>query len=165
MINMETFRLIVSFFAATGAGLMAGIFFIFSNTIMRSLGKLPPADGMAAMRSVNSTIVNPFFLLIFLGTGFLCAALVIVSIIKWDSPGSALLLAGAAAYLLGSILVTMVFNVPMNNALEAASLNDPSSISLWQDYLARWTMWNHVRTGLSIVSTALVIVSIWLQKE
>ncbi|MEZ5424226.1 MAG: anthrone oxygenase family protein [Pyrinomonadaceae bacterium] len=161
---MEALKLIVSFLAAVGAGLMAGIFLIFSNTIMRSLGKLPPAEGMAAMRSINSTIVNPLFLLVFLGTGLLCAALVMVSLIKWDSPGSALLLAGAGTYLLGSILVTVVFNVPMNNALETASLNDPSSISLWQDYLTRWTMWNHVRTVCSIISSVALIAFFWLRR-
>lgn len=154
-----------SLLAALGAGLMAGIFFIFSNTIMRSLAKLPPTDGMIAMRSLNVTIVNPLFLLIFMGTGVVCLALLIISLVNWHAPGSVLVLVGAIAYLLGSIVVTIAFNVPMNDALAAAQIGDPASLSLWQDYLSRWTMWNHVRTVCCIVSTACLITALWVGRR
>ncbi len=35
--------------AAVGSGLMAGLFFVFSNFAMRALGRIPTPGGMSAM--------------------------------------------------------------------------------------------------------------------
>ena len=56
------------FLSALGSGLMAGLFFIFSVCIMTALGRLAPANGIAAMQSINVTILNGFFLTVFMGT-------------------------------------------------------------------------------------------------
>ncbi len=45
----------LTFAAAIGSGLMAGLFFVFSVTVMTALGKLPAPAGIAAMQSINST--------------------------------------------------------------------------------------------------------------
>ena len=62
--------------------------------------------------------------------------------------------------LVGMFIVTMIFNVPLNNALAAT---DPASIeaaSLWARYLTDWVFWNHVRTVASTVACALFIYAI-----
>lgn len=53
----------------------------------------------------------------FLGTAVGCVALIISSIFGWDKPGAALTLAGGVLYLVGTLLVTMICNVPRNDAL------------------------------------------------
>lgn len=58
----------LTLFAAIGSGLMAGIFFAFSVFVMTALNRLPPAQGIAAMQFINVTILNPLFLLTFMGT-------------------------------------------------------------------------------------------------
>ncbi len=83
--------------AAVGAGLNAGLFFIFSNTIMRSLNRLPAAGAVAAMNGINAVIQNPLFFLVFFGTALLCLALLVGQL---DSP---LVVLGALLYLVGSL--------------------------------------------------------------
>src|SRR5690606_28980359 len=43
--------------AALGCALMAGLFFAFSVAVMRALGALPAAQGIAAMQSINAVIL------------------------------------------------------------------------------------------------------------
>jgi uncharacterized membrane protein len=96
---------------------VAGIFFAFSNFVMKSLGRLPPAQGIAAMQNINVDVINGGFMLAFMGTALCCLAVAISCFFAWNKPGSPYLLAGSLFYLVGTILVTMVFNVPLINAL------------------------------------------------
>ena len=146
--------------AALGSGIMGGLFFVFSNTIMAAFGKLPPTNGIAAMNSINATILNGAFLAVFMGTAALSVALLVGWLFGWMPSGGTFALAGALVYLIGIIGVTMVFNVPMNNALAAVQADSPEGAHLWQDYLARWTMWNHVRTVAGVAGSALFILAL-----
>jgi uncharacterized membrane protein len=151
---------LVALVAALGSGLMAGFFFAFSVCVMKALGKLPPEEGMAAMQSINVVVINPVFLTVFLGTGVACAVGIFGSVTRWQDPGAAYVLAGSALYLLGSILVTMVFNVPRNNALAALMPASAEGAKLWASYLSSWTAWNHVRTIGSLVAAALLTLGL-----
>ena len=115
----------VRFSSAIGCGLMAGLFFAFSVAIMRALSRLPPADGMAAMQSINIAILNPVFLAGFFGIAGLCLVVLVSSLSRWHEAGAVWFVAGAALYLVGVALVTIVFNVSMNNALASAASADP----------------------------------------
>jgi uncharacterized membrane protein len=44
---------------ALGCGLVAGVFFAFSSFVMPALKRLPPAQGIAAMQSINKLAVTP----------------------------------------------------------------------------------------------------------
>jgi len=150
---------IVTLAAALGAGIMGGLFFIFSNTIMASFAKLTPAQGIAAMNSINVTILNGTFLSIFMGTALLCVALIVGWFLGWIPSGSLFTLAAALVYLVGIIGVTIIFNVPMNDTLATMQPDSTQGVELWQDYLTRWTMWNHVRTVAGIMSSGLFILA------
>jgi uncharacterized membrane protein len=140
--------------AICGCGLMAGLFFVFSVAVMRALGQLPPERGMAAMQSINSTILNPIFLLVFMGTAAICALLLVLSLLNRQLPGSTYVLAGSLLYLTGGLLVTIAVNVPMNDALAAAHPGSPEGAQLWVSYLTNWTAWNHVRAVACLGATA-----------
>ena len=146
----------ITLLAALGSGLIAGVFFIFSVAIMRALERVP--GGMAAMQSINVVILNPMFLGVFMGTALLCVLIAILSVVRWDDSGSVWLLAGALLYLVGSIGVTMIFNVPLNNALMAATPENADAV--WKNYLSTWTMWNHVRTVASLAASASFIIGL-----
>ncbi len=150
----------VTFVAALGCGLVAGIFFAFSSFVMAGLGRLPSDHGIAAMNSINVTVINPTFFLAFFGTGLLCLLLAAGSYLWWDQTSGKLLLAAAAIYLVGCIGVTMAFNVPLNNALAAVPSGTPQATALWAHYLDRWTAWNTVRTVAPLVSAALFIAAL-----
>ena len=151
---IDSLRFALTLFAALGCGLMAGLFFAFSVSVMKALARLTPAQGIAAMQAINVAILNPVFLAVFLGTAVVSVLAIIVSFLRWNTPGALYLLAGGALYLIGNILVTAVFNVPMNNALDSMAPADPGSASLWADYLSSWTAWNHVRTITAVSAMA-----------
>jgi uncharacterized membrane protein len=157
--TIERVQFAVTVVTALGCALMAGLFFAFSVSVMRALARRPPAEGMAAMQSINVAILNPVFLSVFLGTAVACVLVVIASLLRWHEPGAAYLLLGGALYLVGTFLVTMAINVPMNNALEAAVPTDPAAASLWSDYVTRWTLWNHVRAATSFAATASLVIA------
>lgn len=142
--------------ALVGCGLMAGLFFVFSVSVMRALAQLPPEQGMAAMQAINVSIVNPVFLVVFLGTPVACAWVLVSAVIQRHAPGAWYLIGGSVCYLVGALLVTALVNVPMNNALAAANPTNPDSARLWATYLTNWTIWNHVRTVASLVATILL---------
>lgn len=156
---------IVSVLCALGAGLTAGIFYAFSTFVMAALGRLPPAEGIAAMNAINVTVINPWFMAVFVGTPLLCVAAALLAFVNWSAPGSFYILAAALLYVAGSFLVTMLFNVPLNTALAAAVPTSTDGVALWTRYLSEWTFWNHVRTAAPLAATALFIVGLLLQKN
>jgi len=160
MIMMQNLILGLLWFSAIGCGLLAGLYFAFSTFIMTALGRIGQAAGIAAMNAINVTIVQSLFMPLFLGTTATSAALAIVALFRWGEPGAMAMVASGALYVLGMFVVTMMFNVPLNNALAAADPASSEAAPLWARYLADWTMWNHVRTISSTVACALFIAAI-----
>ena len=158
MINHVTFVLI--FAAAIGSGLVAGIFFAFSSFVMAALGRLPSDHGIAAMNAINVTVINPAFFLAFFGTGVVCVAAAVASAFRWTTGSGVLVVLAAVLYLVGCIGVTMVRNVPLNNALAAVLPGTPEAAALWTRYLSEWTLWNTVRTIVPALSAILFTIAL-----
>jgi len=142
-------------FAALGCGLVAGVFFAFSTFVMSALARLQPKAGITAMQSINITAINPLFMMALFGTGAACLFLIASSLSNWQQPGAIYLLVGSLLYLIGTVLVTIVFNVPLNNALATAKPDSAEGATLWASYLTNWTFWNHVRTVTALAAAAL----------
>ena len=147
-------------FSALGCGLIAGVFFAFSTFVMSALARLQPSQGIAAMQSINITVINPWFMAAFLGTAAACIFLAISSLLKWHQPGAAYLLLGSLLYLVGTVGVTIVFNVPLNDALATVKPDSPEGVNLWASYLANWTNWNHVRTAAALAAAASFTIAL-----
>ena len=143
--------------SALGCGLLAGVFFGFSSFVMKALARLPPAQGIAAMQSINVMAVRPGFLAVFLGTGLASLALAVSAVLNWHAPGALYRLLGSLLYLIGGFLVTIVFNVPRNDALAAVDPESPEGAELWRSYVRGWTAWNHVRTAACLSAAALLM--------
>lgn len=140
--------------ATVGSGLTAGLFFIFSNTIMRAFDDLPAPGAVAAMNSINRVILNPVFFVVFFGTALLCLVLLVGQL---DSPP---IVAGSLLYLIGTIGVTMVCNVPLNDQLARISPTADDMESQWKKYRGPWTRWNHVRTVACLLATVAFVTEI-----
>lgn len=126
---------------------------------MPALGRLEPAEGIAAMQTINAVVMNPWFGLAFFGTAAL--ALVLAGFALFNGgPAAGWLLAGSALYLIGVIVVTIAFNVPLNDALAAVSAESEESATLWTRYLSVWTTWNHVRTIAPLAALACYIMAL-----
>jgi uncharacterized membrane protein len=139
---------------ALGCGLVAGVFFAFSTFVMSALARLQPTQGITAMQSINITVINPLFMVAFFGTGVSCLLLAIYSLSKWHHPGVAYVLIGSLLYLVGTVLVTIMFNVPLNEALAKIKPDSIDGANLWASYLTNWTFWNHIRAIAAFVAAA-----------
>ena len=160
---MDQLFILLVILCALGSGAIGGVFFAFSNFVMPALARLAPAEGIHAMQAINVTVLNRLFLGTFMGTGLLSIAAIIVALLRWEGPSSICVVLGGATYVLGSILVTMRGNVPLNNALMRITQADALGEATWRSYVRDWTRWNHVRTIACFVAMALFIVAAVLQ--
>ena len=151
---MDTVVTTLTLFTLLGAALMAGVFYAFSTFVMKALASVPAAAGMAAMQSINVVVINAQFLAVFFGAALTSILLVIMVIYDWQS-GSAWLVGGGLFYVVGTFLVTIACNVPLNRQLASASAQDKNGQDVWAHYLQRWTWWNHVRTVAAVIATGL----------
>jgi len=139
---------------------MAGVFFAFSISVMSGLAKLPPAEGIAAMQAINVAIVNPVFLIVFLGTTIGCLVMIISGLRDRSAPGAMNMLIGGLLYVVGSMLVTAIFNIPKNNQLATVNASETEGLKAWSEYLMTWTIWNHVRGVAALLATALLALGV-----
>ena len=151
---------VMLWFAVIAVGLMAGVYFTFSSFVMRSLDTIEKPLGMIAMQEINRVILRSVFLPIFFASSAVCAALAVVAIVGGPSTGSTAMLAGSAIYVAGMFVVTVVRNVPLNNALEATAARGPDGEAMWRRYMQRWTVWNHVRTLSCMASLAMLVLAL-----
>jgi uncharacterized membrane protein len=145
--------------ALLGAALVGGIFFAFSNFIMRALETVPGPGGLQAMQSINVKVLNPGFLGLFMGTALVFLGLAIIALLDWRADHSPYLLGAATAYLGGTWVVTIVGNVPLNNRLAAQRVDEDTASSVWKDYVQRWTRLNSQRAGSAILASFLLLMA------
>ena len=155
---LDQLVLLLTFVAALGSALVGGVFFAFSNFVMKALALLDPPCGVAAMQSINRVVLNPLFLSVFMGTGAVCLLLMVRAVLRWQDPAAVFLLSGGGIYLIGNIVVTMAFNVPRNDSLARVDPASAAAAQPWRDYLVGWTRWNHVRTITALGAAALLML-------
>lgn len=139
---------VLTLLTALGCGLVGGVLMAFSDFIIPALERVAPEPAVAAMRGINARARQSWFLGVLAVTAVLNVALIVVALMRWQMPDSALLLLGAALYLLGTVLVSLVCNAPRNDALARDAAQ-------WPDYVAHWTRWNHVRAASALSAAAL----------
>jgi uncharacterized membrane protein len=151
---MDGLLFALTLIAALGCGLVAGVFFAFSTFVMKGLGRLPEAQGMAAMQAINVAAPSFAFMLALFGTALVCVALVAWGLVELGEPFGPYLLAGGVLYLAGVIALTIGYHVPRNNALAAADPHAADGARLWARYHREWTAWNHMRTATALAAAA-----------
>ena len=145
--------------AALSSGLMAGVYFAFSGFIMKAFDKIETAQSVAAMNAINEVILRSWFMPVFFGSSIISFLLVVVAFVYWGEAGAGPALIAGMIYVAGMFVCTVVFNVPLNNALAQVGPDSTDAHQIWSNYLRNWTMWNHLRTISSLVTCALCI---WL---
>jgi uncharacterized membrane protein len=149
--------------AAVSTAAVGGLFYAFSTFVMKGLDRTQPGEAITAMRGINAEAqANGPFLMLFVGSALLALGVGIAAALRLAQPGSGYVLAGAVLGLV-AFLVTMAFNVPLNNRLDAvdpAGLSAADALRDWQAYLVPWTNWNHVRTVAPLVGSVLMVVGL-----
>jgi uncharacterized membrane protein len=153
VVTVDGWLLTLTRAGALGAGLMAGFFFAYSNGVMPALKKLPADQGALAMQTINRDVQNPLFLLIFMGSTLVAAAIAVSTAWTWDESAAGLRLAGGGVFVIGNFLLTMAYNVPRNDRLD-------ESAGYWTTYLDQWVPANHVRTVTCVAACVMLVVAL-----
>lgn len=148
--------------AAIGSGMVAGVLFAFSAFVMKALNRLSAEQSIAAMQSINITVLNPLFSVLFFGTGLISLFILITSFNRWNEPDAIYLLVGSASYLI-ALFITGAFNVPLNNKLAVVNPAANDGTQKWGSFVAKWMIWNHIRTLACVASSAFLIIAFHLQ--
>lgn len=146
-------------------GLMAGFFYAFSICVMDALARRPPAQAMAAMQAINAVVLNRRlpqvpFLPVFVGAAPLSLLTAALAFAAAPLRVALWLAAASLLYCAGTFAVTVIRNVPMNEALARTDPQAAGAEAAWRDYLARWTRWNHVRSLAALASLACALMAL-----
>ncbi len=160
----STWFFILTQFSVIACGLVSGVFLTFSDFVMRSLDGAKTAAGVEVMQVINREVFRSVFMVLLLGMSALSPVLVGYAYFFVAGSASTLIMTGGALYLAGVFVVSLVFNVPMNNRLEAKDFAGPEAATYWTNtYFPRWTFWNAVRAIASAGSAICFLVAcVWL---
>ena len=79
---------------------------------------------------------------------------------SWGEQPTALVIAGGALYIVGTIGVTIARNVPLNDRLATLHPNGADAAGRWEEYVAKWTAWNHLRTAAALAAAATLTIAL-----
>lgn len=148
-------------------GLSAGLFYAWSVSVIPGTKKVPDLTYLETMQSINRAILNPAFFLVFFGSMVLLSISTVYEYHghRWSF---AFILIATILYLCGTIGVTGLGNVPLNNQLEALSI-DQMSVEELKDlrtfYENRWNRLHLIRTLFAVSSFILSILALTLAKS
>ena len=148
--------------STTLTGLMAGLFFAWSVSVTPGLKNLSNAEFVASFQSMNRAILNPVFLSAFVGAAIASIVTCFFYFKGWGDLSFLLLLGAALLYVIGVFGVTMLFNVPLNNLLDAVDLKtaNPQQLEEFRRSFEKpWNSYNTVRTICSFLSLLLSVVA------
>jgi uncharacterized membrane protein len=157
---MNGYLFVLTLLAALGCAMMAGVFFAFSAFVMKALARLPAEQGVAAMQAINVAAISFAFMAALFGTAVACGALTVWALFAWDERFAPFLLAGSALYLIGTILLTIAYHVPRNEALATLEPHSAEAESHWKRYLSGWTAWNHLRAATALAAAATLTIAL-----
>jgi uncharacterized membrane protein len=144
--------------ATVATGLQAGTYYTWASGVMPGLARTDDRTFVAAMQQMNVAIVNPVFMLTFLGAPLLAGA----ALATGSSTARPWLIAGLALAV-STVVITGALNVPLNNALEAAGSVDRIAdlAAVRADFEDSWVRWNIARTVTSTVASACLAWAAW----
>ncbi|NOX83911.1 MAG: DUF1772 domain-containing protein [Alphaproteobacteria bacterium] len=161
---IATWYIVLCAFSAIACAIIAGVFLTFSDFVMRSLNKADGIAGVEVMQIINREVFRTVFMVLLIGMAPLSLALIGYTYFNVSGLASLFIISAGASYIFGVFAVTLAFNVPMNNRLDAYDPASPEASAYWAArYYPRWTAWNHIRTIASAVAaTCFLLGSIWL---
>lgn len=159
---MTLMQAIVLVAATVATGLVAGLFFAFTYSVMRGLGRTDDGTAVQAMRAINAAILNVWFLGIFAGALVL---LIIAALLMWSefAVGALTALLVALVGYLATLAITGRVHVPLNVALAAARVDTAADLHRARaGFERRWARWNTVRTLTSVAAFVAAALSLLL---
>lgn len=139
---MEQLSQILGLYGMVYLWLIAGIFFAFSDFVMKSLNRMEETAAIEAMQSINLWVYRSFFMI---GL-YTMVPVSLFGIFNWAfNAGDPLFAMGGAAYLIGVIIVSGLGNIPLNEKLAKLPSGDLATKKFWVHYVQKWSALNHLR--------------------
>ena len=124
---------------------------------MWGLDTVDPRVAIAAMQAMNASVRNAVFAPAFFGTPLILLITSAAALVAGARASAVWFALGGVIYAGGGLILTMMINVPMNEAL--ALIDIPQDIEaaqmIWSDYSPDWQYWNTIRTFFSGIALAL----------
>lgn len=147
------------------SGAIFGFFYAWVCSTMWGLDAADPRVAIPAMQAMNASVRNAVFAPAFFATPFVLFVTALLA--RAANQSLAMLSFGVAglAYLFGGLILTMMVNIPMNEALAAVVVPPtlPEAEAVWAAYSPAWQDWNTVRTlvaGLTLLLTGTCIATL-----
>ncbi|MFE3442103.1 DUF1772 domain-containing protein [Nocardia sp. NPDC059180] len=155
---MSVGRIVALVAATVATGLIAGVFYAYAISVMPALARMDDRAVIETMQKINVVIINPAFMIGFLGTvGF--TALAALLHLGADRRMTLIWIGVALALNVIAFAVTAGLNVPLNDQLAAAG--DPAAITdlaaVRAQFESDWVRWNIVRAVLHTL--AFIVLS------
>lgn len=151
----------VTLIAATvGNGLLAGLFFAFARAVTPALRTVDDRNYVTTFRAINSAILNPTFLFVFLATPLVTVVAAVLHLDPVHRAGLPWLLAGLACSV-ATFGITVSANVPLNRRLDEAPVDtDAHRTTARGSFERRWNQWNVARTLTGITALTLLAIAV-----
>ena len=142
---------------------VAGVFLAFSDFVMTSLAKTEPAGAIQSMQIINREVFRTVFMVLLLGMSAVSPVIVVYAIGTEIGDARNWIVAAGTLYFVGTFIVTLVFNVPMNNRLDRMQFDSNEAAAYWLHYVPNWRFWNWVRAiAAALASLCLLIATVIL---
>ena len=160
-------KTIVLFGSLILTGLSAGFFYAWSVSVIPGTQNVINTTYLETMQSINRAILNPAFFLIFFGS---IVFLSIGSIYQFHTNKITfwLMLTASATYLIGTVGVTALGNVPLNNQLDLLNLSELTSDKLTQFrkfYENKWNRLHFIRTFFAVCSFLFTVLAVFTDSK
>jgi uncharacterized membrane protein len=159
---------IILVFAIFLTGIMAGIFFTWSNAVKPGIGKLSDLEYLNALQSMNRVILNGAFLIVFVGAIIAVALVPLFHFHLYPKNIFWLFICILLIYWIGVFGITVFGNIPLNEILDKTNLE---TITLEEIKALRstienkWNNFNLIRSISSGITFLLLIFSILLSNK
>ena len=124
---------VVTIVAATGAGVMGGVYAAFSTIVMPALRRLPADRAVAAMQAMNRTAPAPWVVLGLLGAGGACTALAVQALGDLGDVGARWRLVGSGLYLSSVVDHVRRSTSPATRRSTGSTPPDAGAGAAWED--------------------------------
>ena len=145
--------------SAVGSGLAAGVLFGFSSFVMPALRRVPAAQGIAVMQSINRQAVTAPFMIVLFGTAAASIGVGTQAALHRHEPYAAWAGIGTVSYLM-AIAITAAYHVPRNDRLATFDAGTAEAARYWSTYVGQWTTANHVRTAAAAVAATAFTMAV-----
>lgn len=152
---------LVLFLAIVLTGLSAGFMYAWEVSVIAGTKRISDRSYLEAMQAINRAILNPLFYLAFFGSLICLAISTYLHFREGLSPSFWILTLATAAYLAGTLAVTGLGNVPLNESLNVIDITvlQPEQLkTIRKAYEIKWNQLHRIRTIFAVLSFMMVLL-------